>query len=69
MPQRDLVMVEKGKQKICSALYIHAFASVVLQQYIRVLYHTKALYSFEVGIHKFGHPFEAVSSTSHTSNT
>ena len=42
---------------------IHAFASVVLQ------YHTKALYSFEAGIHIFGHSFETVSSTSHTKNT
>ena len=64
MPQRDLVMVEKSKQKISSStLYIHAFASVVLQ------YHTKVLYSFEVGTHKFRHPFKAVSSTSHTQNT
>ena len=39
---------------------IYAFASVVLQ------YHTKALYSFEVGAHKFGHSFEPVSSTPHT---
>ena len=42
---------------------IHAFAGVVLR------YHTRASYSFEVGTHKLGHPFEAVSSTSHTSHT
>ena len=35
----------------------HAFLSVVLQ------YHTRVLYSFEVDIHKLGHPFKAVSST------
>ena len=42
---------------------IQAFASVVLQ------YQTRALYSFKVGTHKFGHPFEAVSSTHLTHKT
>ena len=50
-----------GKRQTKIGFYsIHVFAGVVLQ------YHTRASYSFEVGIHKLGHPFEAVSSTSHT---
>ena len=61
IPQRDLVMVEKGKQKIYSTLLYMLLRALVYT----ILYHTKALYSFEVGTHKFGNPFEAVSSTSH----
>ena len=61
IPQRDLIMVEKGKQKICYIL-LYMFSRALVYT---ILYHTKALYSFEVGTHKFGHPFEAVSSTSH----
>ena len=52
-------MVEKGKQKLYSTPYTLSRAGVILQ------YHIGASYSFEVGTHKLGHPFEAVSSTSH----
>ena len=50
-----------GKMQTKNVFYfIYDFASAVLQ------YHTRALYSFEVGTHNVGHPVKAISSIFHT---